>query len=523
MRCRVDGKHTEGQNTKAFITAKVMASRSANHLPVADVESSKTAVRTSALGRWLGFTRRRWLAVLGTSIAVLIPCFWHEQIAAGDLGSHLYNAWLAQLVERGQLPGVCIARQWNNVLFDFMLSGLGELFSLRIAERISVSACVLVFFWGSFALIAAATERAPWTLLPLIAMISYGWTFHVGFFNYYLSLALAFCALAVFWRGKTWERILAIALAPLIMLAQPFGVALLIGGAAYIWLVESMPPKYHALLLALSLVILGIAHSYIWHHWPSARTPTALIFYNGTDQLAVFGKSYRWVMAALLSFGGLSIAADGLKGRSLAELWQDVRLPLQLFLAVEMAVFLLPNYIHLPQYEAPLFAVTPRLTSISAILGCCLLGAIRPRKWHFVGYSVIALVFLALLYRDTATVNRMEEKAERLVGTLPPGSVVVSTAWHPPGSRLLVEHIVDRACIGHCFSYANYEPASRQFRVRASPGNPFVTARLHYNSEEELRSGNYKIDLPSVPAYEIYGCGEQRRDLCMRSLPGETR
>lgn len=499
-----------------------MASPSATHLPAEEIQSQKGLVRTSALSQSLEFVRRRWLGILSTSVVVLIPCFWQRQIAAGDLGSHLYNAWLAQLVERGQLPGLWITRQWNNVLFDFMLSDLGKFFSLRVAERISVSLCVLIFFWGGFGLIAAAVERAPWTLAPLIAMISYGWTFHVGFFNYYLSLGLAFVALALFWRGTTWDRILAIALTPLVLLGQPFGVALLIGGAAYLWLAESMPRRYHPLLLAASFVLLWIVHFYIWHRWPSARTPTPLYFYNGTDQLAVFGRAYRWVMLALVLFAGLLLAIDVVKGRRVAELWRQVRLPLQLFLAAEMAVFLLPNYIHLPQYEAPLFAVTPRLTSISAGLGCCLLAAIPARKWHFAGYTAIALLFFALLYRDTGTVNRMEEKAERLVGSLPPGSVVVSTAWHPPGSRLLVEHIVDRACIGRCFSYANYEPASRQFRVRANPGNQFVTARLHYHSEEELRQGNYKIDLPSVPAYEIYGCGAERNDLCMRVLEAET-
>ena len=492
--------------------------RSTTHLPVNQTDSLKTQERTSALGRSLEITRQRWLAFVGTSIAVLIPSFWHKQIAAGDLGSHLYNAWLAQLVERGQLPGLWIARQWNNVLFDFMLSGFGRVFSWRMTERISVSVCVLVFFWGSFVLIAAATERAPWTLAPLIAMISYGWTFHVGFFNYYLSLGLAFGALALFWRGTPMERTLALALTPLILLAQPFGMALLIGGAVYIWLAETMPQRYHILLPIASSVLLWITHSYIWRHWPSARTPTALYFYNGLDQLAVFGRNYRSVMAVVALFAGFSIAAEVSSGRSVPELWQRMRLPLQLFVAAEMAVFLSPNYIHLPQYEAPLFAVTPRLTSISAILGCCLLSTIWPRKWHFAGYAAIALAFFVLLYRDTATVNRMEEKAERLVGSLPPGSVVVSTVWHPPGSRQLVEHIVDRACIERCFSYANYEPASRQFRLRASVGNSFVVARLHYDSEEHLRLGDYKVDLPSGPAYQINTCGPSENDLCMRSL-----
>jgi len=65
-----------------------------------------------------------WLAGMAASILVLVPCFWQSRIQAGDLSSHLYNAWLAQLIERGQAPGLSLARQSNNILFDLVLSGL---------------------------------------------------------------------------------------------------------------------------------------------------------------------------------------------------------------------------------------------------------------------------------------------------------------------------------------------------------------------------------------------------------------
>src|SRR5712671_1046037 len=54
------------------------------------------------------FIRQRWLLILGISAAALIPCFWHKHIEAGDLGSHVYNAWLAELVQRGELSGLRI-------------------------------------------------------------------------------------------------------------------------------------------------------------------------------------------------------------------------------------------------------------------------------------------------------------------------------------------------------------------------------------------------------------------------------
>jgi hypothetical protein len=129
--------------------------------------------------------------IIPISVLLLFPCFWQARIEAGDLRSHLYNAWLTQLVMQGQAPGLWVTHQWTNVLFHFLLSGFGHVFGLYAAERIAVSLAVLIFFWGAFAFVFAATRRPPWLLVPLIAAMSYGWTFQEGVFNYYISVGLA--------------------------------------------------------------------------------------------------------------------------------------------------------------------------------------------------------------------------------------------------------------------------------------------------------------------------------------------
>ncbi len=129
--------------------------------------------------------------VLLVSAAILIPCFWQRHIQAGDLASHVYNAWLAQLVGEGKAPGVYAVWQAKNVLFDLMLLNLGKVFGFGVAEKITVSACVLVFFWGVFTLISVATRKRPWLLVPGLAMLAYSYVFYMGFMNYYLSLGLA--------------------------------------------------------------------------------------------------------------------------------------------------------------------------------------------------------------------------------------------------------------------------------------------------------------------------------------------
>ena len=102
----------------------------------------------------------RWIRLLSISALILVPCFWHPHIEAGDLGSHIYNAWLAQLIEHGQAPGLRIAYPSTNILFDSLLSGLAKVFGLHAAEILSVAIAVLIFFWETFALVAAASKRA---------------------------------------------------------------------------------------------------------------------------------------------------------------------------------------------------------------------------------------------------------------------------------------------------------------------------------------------------------------------------
>ena len=169
--------------------------------PVLELEAVSVEQQPSEAARAIRFLQENWGIFLLVSAIVLIPCFWHRHIEAGDLGSHTYVAWLATLVEQGRVPGLFIARQWNNIPVDLGLSWLGPRLGFNAADKIVVSVCVLTFFWGAFVFIAASTRRVPWTVAPAIAMITYGFTFYAGFMNFYLSVGLAFFAAAVTWRA----------------------------------------------------------------------------------------------------------------------------------------------------------------------------------------------------------------------------------------------------------------------------------------------------------------------------------
>jgi hypothetical protein len=225
--------------------------------------------------------RQDWARYVGVSAALLIPVYWHRRIEAGDLASHVYNAWLAQLIRQGQAPGLWITRQWNNVLFDLLLSWLGSAFGLRAAEKIAVSFAVLTFFWGAFALISAMTRRTPWNLSPLIAVFAYGWTFEMGFMNYYISLGLCFLALAISWDLGNAGRVISLALIPLIWLAHPLGVICFVALSAYATLTRAVQPRHHGyLLLAAGIVLLVVRMSLARHYelkWNGWRLQNLLL------------------------------------------------------------------------------------------------------------------------------------------------------------------------------------------------------------------------------------------------------
>src|SRR5580704_15256212 len=179
------------------------------------------------------FVRGKKWAILAVSIAVIVPCLWHRHIEAGDLGSHVYNAWLAELVQQGRAPGVYVVWQWNNILFDLLLFYSAKAFGFIAAEKIVVSVCVLIFFWGVFAFLKAVSGKPPWLLAPFIAMLSYGYIFHMGFMNYYLSLGLASLGLSFAWPLRTNGLIVAAILTPVMLLAHPLGFLWFLGTIAY--------------------------------------------------------------------------------------------------------------------------------------------------------------------------------------------------------------------------------------------------------------------------------------------------
>jgi len=462
-------------------------------------------------------SRENWMKVLTASGLLLAPCFWHQALVAGDFGSHLYNAWLVQLTKSGQAPGLWISAQRTNVLFDWMLEGLGSFLPIHLAGRVAVYITVLTFFWGAFSFVSVARGRAAWVIAPLLAMVAFGWSFQIGFSNYYLSLGLAFIGISLFWTQRGWRRIAPLVLSPIIAIAHPFGLAWFVGAVAIIVIEEVWPGRLYFSTMA-GLGILGGAGWYLRHHYRVEPAPHSAIFWNGLDQI-LLARLYLIPVAGLAGlalFAVISIIRDP-KGRETEAVSPAKTLILlELYVLVKACILLVPDAIYTHQISVPLRAITPRTTSISAVLLCGLIACATQKRWHFPVSLGISVVFFALLYHDTGTLSGMEVEIQQLVQTVPAGERVLFTIHQPRNYRFSGGHIVDEVCIGHCFSYGNYEAPSNAFRVRALTGNRIVMSRLEQIEAVEL--GEYTVQPEDLPIQLVYQCGPKWTDLCIRAL-----
>ncbi len=301
------------------------------------------------------------------------------------------------------------------MLVDWGIATLAHPFGLIAAEKLVAAACVLCFFWGAFALIAAASQRPPWFLTPAIAMVVYGYTFYAGFMNYYLSLALAFWAAALFWRGTRIDWLFGAVVAFLTFMAHPMGFGFLLAMVAYIRAVgfaeKLSPGKFRWVVVALSFLAVVAVHFYFHKYRTDPGPGVHGILFTGSDQLIVFDASYRWFSRILLVLGIIAFLFAASEDRRKSPLLPRIWTPLTLWALLIATAMLLPGSVWLPEYIAPVSAIVSRITSVTAVIGLCVVAALQPRKWILASLTVAAAIFFALEYRDTDVLNRMEQVA----------------------------------------------------------------------------------------------------------------
>jgi len=449
-------------------------------------------------GRKPGGMVRSALLYVGLSTLLLIPCYWQPRLQAGDLSSHIYNAWLTRLIETGGMPGLALASQTTNLLFDLMLGWLYGLMGAEAAQRIAVSIAVLVFVWGAFAFVSKVAGRRPWHLLICIGMLAYGWVFHMGFFNFYLSLGLCFWALSLVWDATGRHWLLALPVLVLAYVAHGLPVAWTACLLIYLWVARRVPARNHSLLAAGALVVMVFIHWLLGLRTSTQWSPLQIVSTTGVDQVWVFNLKYYFVLIGLLLIWGLLFLElmHRLGARAVAS-----SMAFQICIVSATGVFVMPSTVFIPGFQHSLVYIAERMSLGVGICVCALLGSARARTFVQWGLALVALVFFSFLFRDERALNSFEDRMEDTVAGLQPGQRVVSGIEAVHTRVFAATHMIDRVCIGRCFSFGNYEASTAQFRVRAIAANPYVVFR--YRDSIDIQHGRYVVKAADLPLYKV--------------------
>jgi len=433
---------------------------------------------------------------LVVSILIVIPCWWQSRIQAGDLSSHIYNAWLAIQVQRGSVVGLSLAHQYTNIAFDLLLSWLLPLVGVNYAQRLAVSCCVLVLFWGALKFVDAVADKHSWETVICVALLAYGFVFHLGLFNFYLSTGLCFSFLGLTWHSPNQKILKYLPLLLLAWSAHPLPVPWAIGALFYQKLAKTMPNPRWIIFIGSLFVVIAV-RVVIMHVYPAVWSPAQISMSTGADQVFLYGRQYVIVMILLALTWAVMM-------RNLAKrmTWHEVLIEtsFQLWSLTALSLAILPRSILFNSHEAPFTFLPERMSLFCGILVCALLAKAKTSAYTKTLLLLAATLFFIFCYQDGQRLNQLEDQVLASVQQLPAMARVV---FIPPNetSRLPPPlHIIDRACIGRCLSYGNYEPASGHFRLRATPHDPSVMSS--YWELQDLEQQHYIVQPKDLPLYQ---------------------
>jgi len=461
----------------------------------------------------------RWvetLLVLALSVVILIPCVWQDHIQAGDLSSHLYNAWLAGQIDSGAVKGLTVVPQYTNILTDWIFERLIYRNSPAAVERLVSAAAALIFFWGAFYAVEMTTGRRPWLFSPLLAMFTYGLVFHFGFLNFYLSVGLCLWILGLCWNFLPKKVLAAGPLAILAFMAHVLPVAWVASVLAYLYIVRRIPTPWRIAAPLGGVAILAAVRSFLISHYPyrwssdQALSLSGIGGMIGVEQFRLYDLKYLIVSCTVL----IVLVILFLERLDLGDMLTDPIVHIWSLHVVALA--LMPSAFQLPQYKQMFAYIPQRISLLAGILFIMMVGRARYGRGITRFTAFIATVFFTCLYLDGLAFNRVENEVAGLVAKLPPGQRVVAALFDSGTYINPIAHIADRACIGHCFSYGNYEPASQQFRIRVTGPNRVVASDMQV--VQEIEEGQHTVTPTEEPLYSVCPFEQDPNHFYLRSI-----
>jgi hypothetical protein len=180
--------------------------------------------------------------------------------------------------------------------------------------------------------------------------------------------------------------------------------------------------------------------------------------------------------------------------------------------ATMLTVVVLPAAFRFGTAAAEVSLVPQRLSLAVAVTALAVLGGGAPALDRRAGGGIAATA-LALLFWQQRAIQREGEAINRALETLSPAARVIGAVAFP-NARVNMGHLVDRYCPSRCWSYANYEPASGQFRLHATGPNPIVMS--DFRDIRNVYFGRYVVKHEDLPVVELAVC--DAHTYCLRAL-----
>ena len=458
--------------------------------------------------------------VLAISLLLILPCFWQPYIQAGDLSSHLYNAWLASEIQHDRIDGFVIVPIWTNVLTDWVMTAAIPVIGPVWSARLVTVPAILIFFWGAFFLLNEEAGWRPWRFCPVLALFTYGLIFHLGFLNFYLSTGLSLWVLGLLMNPTARRVAVAVPMAVLALLSHALPVIWIAAVFAYVRLCTATPTGWRAAIFAIGVTGIAAARTLLGrfpHRWSWEQ----VISFNGFASLTAIEQMWLFDLKYLLIASGVAAAL-------LIVLTDRVRRSdgatspwFHVWILHLLALMILPTSVQLPQYDHTLAFIPQRLSLFTGLVFCVMTCVVKPAKEAVALSSLATVAFFGFLFVDHQAYNGMEIDITRVVRTAPAGARVVAVVLDPDVRLNAMAHVADRACIGHCFSYANYEPATKQFRIRLREGNDVNVSSVAVS--QAIERGEHVVSAAEDPIYAVCGCEASNGALCLRTLHAGER
>ena|GEM_PF-1132704 len=447
-----------------------------------------------------------WIARLFLFLALLqiAPVWSAPYFPTADGPAHLYNAFVMREIvlrhDNAVTRAYAIdAKPYPNVLDHVVLAALLGAFPPPVAEKLFVSAIILLFLGGIWLFAGAVDPRAS-----LFAFLGLPLAHHLllqsGFYNFSLGAALYFIIVAVWWRRRERDDGQTIAIVALLLVlcyfAHPMPALLAIGTIGLLWLAV-LRGRHARHLLAFLPVLPLLAWFMARERGGTMNTWSAwnrLTFLAQTQDVVTFSPEQLRFGAMLCALTvALMLITIAIERR---------RREADGFLLVLAAVFIV--YELAPSSTAGGAMVLERIALFIALLPLPWLTPRLPPQAR--GAFAVAMAGIAaaqsveLIVRDRH-VARETTRLVRAARAIPPDSTVLPVVFdrQPEGTLLaLVWHATAYAAIERrLVDLNNYEPGTGYFPVRYRDA-------LRMNGVESIANDAVDFPVDRVTHYAPY-------------------